>query len=206
MKNIDYSDQIANSINRLFKQMDLHYDFDKENGRFSYNVYVDCRLQSIRTVIHVYDEFFIVYAYCPIKADIRDEAMMNAVSEFINRANYGMCTGNFEFDFRDGEIRYKIYVNCEDGVMPSKELLGYNIFYCPYMRLETYADGLLNVMFGGMSAQEAVDKCEQQHLDALSNEESDNRSDVPASDTETTDADSNGAINLDLFGEGGNES
>jgi len=39
----------------------------------------------------------------------------NAVGELVNRINYGMFIGNFEFDYDDGEVRYKTSVDVEEG-------------------------------------------------------------------------------------------
>jgi hypothetical protein len=34
-----------------------------------------------------------------------------AVCEFITRANYGLPAGNFEMDWSDGELRYKVFLD-----------------------------------------------------------------------------------------------
>ena len=80
------------------------------------------------------------------------------MNEFINRANYGLRNGNFELDVRDGEIRYKIYVDC-DNQLPSREVVRSSIII-PSVMFERYSQGLLDVMFRGSSAEEAISKCE----------------------------------------------
>ena len=49
-------------------------------------------------------EQFLFYSVAPVKAPEEKRATM---AEFVTRANYGLRIGNFEMDYRDGEIRYE---------------------------------------------------------------------------------------------------
>lgn len=53
---------------------------------------------------------FVFYTLCPLTAP---DNRKNAISEFITKVNYGMVIGNFEFDYSDGEIRYKTSIDVE---------------------------------------------------------------------------------------------
>ena len=75
------------------------------------------------------------------------------------QANYGLRNGNFELDMRDGEIRYKVFVDC-DGVIPSREVIKGSIII-PAMMFERYSPGILDVVFKGVSAAEAIGQCEE---------------------------------------------
>ena len=81
------------------------------------------------------------------------------MADFICRANYGLLNGNFELDIRDGEIRYKTYVDCE-GNNPSIEIVR-NSIYCPAAMMERYSAGIADIIFGNATAEEAVIKCER---------------------------------------------
>lgn len=86
-----------------------------------------------------------------------DEATAQEVMEFLTRANYGLVNGAFEMDLDDYEIRYRIYLSCED--VPSTDLLDRQIDTGLYM-LKRYGDELLAVLFGMKSAADAIKAAE----------------------------------------------
>jgi hypothetical protein len=96
-------------------------------------------------------EQFIFYVVAPVKApdDIR-----SAVAEYITRANYGLRIGNFEMDFDDGEIRYKSSIDFEDSTLDTALIK--NIIYPAVHTMDYYLPGLLNVMFGNHSPEQAI--------------------------------------------------
>lgn len=61
-------------------------------------------------------------------------------------------------DFRDGEIRYKCFVNC-DETTPGKETIKDSI-YIPAAMFKRYGNGIINVLFGMKSAADAIEECE----------------------------------------------
>ena len=95
------------------------------------------------------------YAVCPQNADESERA---AVMEYITRANYGLRIGNFELDLRDGEIRYKTYLQMQGDVPPAKTVDRY--LSLSYLMLEKYGNGLLSVMFGVSTPEEAIKAAE----------------------------------------------
>ena len=66
--------------------------------------------------------------------------------------------GNFEMDFNDGELRYKCYMNC-NGAIPTKNMVGGSI-HCPAAMFKRYSKGILQILFAGMSAVDAIELCE----------------------------------------------
>ncbi len=99
-----------------------------------------------------------MYAIAPIGADEVDKKMMAAMAEFVCRANYGLKMGNFEFDMRDGEVRFKCYVDC-DGIIPTDDMVRHSI-HCPAAMFKRYGAGIVDVIYGNSTAKEAVEKCE----------------------------------------------
>lgn len=69
---------------------------------------------------------------------------MAIMAEFICRANYGLKNGNFELDMRDGEIRYKSFVDCE-GLTPTTEMVR-NSIHCPAAMFDRYGDGIVDII------------------------------------------------------------
>ena len=71
---------------------------------------------------------FVFYTLCPLTAP---EDRRNAIAEFITKVNYGMVIGNFEFDFADGEIRYKTSIDVEGDRLSNaliKQAVYLNVF------------------------------------------------------------------------------
>lgn len=65
--------------------------------------------------------------------------MMASMAEFVCRANYGLVSGNFELDMRDGEIRFKRFAECE-GITPTSEMVC-NSIHCPAAMFKRYGAG-----------------------------------------------------------------
>ena len=96
-------------------------------------------------------EQFIFYVVMPVRAPAN---MRLAVAEYITRANYGLRIGNFEMDFEDGEVRYKSSLDFEGvGLTPG---LIRNTIYPAVQTMDRYLPGVLSVVFGGKSAEEAI--------------------------------------------------
>ena len=91
--------------------------------------------------------------------------MMSSMAEFVCRANYGLVNGNFELDMRDGEIRFKCFVDCE-GITPTSEMVR-NSIHCPAAMFKRYGAGIVDIIFGKSSALGAVEKCEKTTEDEL---------------------------------------
>ena len=223
MKNRTYSKSIADAINSFLTEDDWHFSFDYQLGLFKFVLNLKGRIKNVRYTVDVKDDEYVVYAISPIGADEDDEKKMAIMAEFICRANYGLKNGNFELDMRDGEIRYKSFVDCE-GLTPTTEMVR-NSIHCPAAMFDRYGDGIVDIIFGNSTAKEAVAKCEkspEEELRALLGEEFDGDDDMEAmiarlaarfeideselhTDGETADSsDGETEVKTDLFGtEGG---
>ena len=121
------------------------------------------KLSSINVILNVTSDFdnpnectrIESYAFIGIKAD---ESCMAEMGEFLHRANYGMIFGCFEMDYDDGEIRFKMSINC-DGTFPSREVIE-SLWYIPAIMADRYGNGILAVSLGLASAQETIEKIE----------------------------------------------
>lgn len=80
------------------------------------------------------------------------------VMKFVTLANYGMQVGNFELDLEDGEVRFKTSIDVE-GVELGEGLLR-NMVELNILMMGLYYDGLVAVMRGGMTAEEAIAEIE----------------------------------------------
>ncbi len=157
MKN-NYSREIAAVVDTYLKDNDWHYFFDDETGIFRFGLKVRGRIKNLNFVMDVKEEELLVYGLCPVSADSDDAEMMNRMGEFICRANYGLKNGDFEFDYNDGEIRYKSYVDCED-LLPSPAVVENTIHRTAAM-YRRYSAGIVGIIFENLSAREAISRCE----------------------------------------------
>lgn len=150
----EYSFQIASLVHKFLKRDDWKFSFDEDRGIFTFNLSLKGKLNKVnyRILVRKYD--YAVYAICPMSAD----DCLPEMAEFLSRANYGLMNGNFELDFRDGEIRYKCFVNC-DETTPGFATIKDSI-YIPGRMFSKYGDGILAVLFGQKSAADAVADCE----------------------------------------------
>lgn len=159
MKKFTYSNEIAAVVKQFLDGDDWHYSFDKNRGIFDFGLRIRSKIQKIKYLVDVKDDEIVFYGICPIGADRDDTEMMAQMAEFLCRANYGLKNGSFEFDFCDGEIRYKSFVDC-DGVLPSIEVVK-NSIYCIDAMYKRYAQGIVDIIFAGSSSNDAIAKCEK---------------------------------------------
>ena len=100
----------------------------------------------------------IFYSIAPSACPEDKRAVM---MEFLHRANYGLHMGNFEFDGTDGEIRFKTSIDVEGAALNST--LCRNVIYMNCFMMERYLPGLLGLIYGDMTAVEAMRKVDGSH-------------------------------------------
>lgn len=165
MKEKIYSQTIAQAINSYLTNDEWHFSFDEKHGLFRFGLSLKGKIKKINYIVDVKDDEYVVYAISPLGADEDDKEMMSSMAEFVCRANYGLVNGNFELDMRDGEIRFKCFVDCE-GVTPTSEMVR-NSIHCPAAMFKRYGAGIVDIIFGRASALDAVEKCEKTTEDEL---------------------------------------
>lgn len=123
----------------------LQISFQGENGKW--NCYARARSEQSQ---------FVFYSICPVNAP---EDKRLAIADFLTRANYGMMIGNFELDFADGEINYKTSIDVE-GDRLSFALIQ-RVVYANVTMMDEYLPGILSVIYGNLSPEEAIAKIER---------------------------------------------
>lgn len=147
--------RILDIVGQYLEQDDWPYDlvegrtiyktaFEGKNGQFT------CYAQE-----RAEQEQFIFYSIFPARVP---EHLLGEAAEFITRANYGMVIGNFEMDYRDGEVRYKTSVDVED--VEVVEPLIRHLIYANVLTMDRYAPGLMRVLYGGVDPADAVEEVE----------------------------------------------
>lgn len=100
-------------------------------------------------------EQLIIYAVAPVKVP---EETRVAAAEYITRANYGLRIGNMEMDFSDGEVRYKSSLDFEGETLTPQFIK--MAIYPAVQTMDHYVPGLMAVIYGGKSPEEAVAEVE----------------------------------------------
>ena len=165
MKN-GYSMDIANAIKGFLVSENWRFSFNEKSGIFRFALGIGEKIKSIHYAINVKDDRYIVYAISPVSADPKDANMMAAMAEFVCRASYGLSNGNFELDFRDGELRYKSFVDCDGGAIPTRQIIK-NSIYFPAFTFKHYTPGILAIIFNGASGEDAINKCKDKFFRML---------------------------------------
>ena len=142
---MDIVEQICHHIQDVFQKLEIeNYIYDSEMGCFlvrGINL-DDSAISFCNSHIYVREEHFYSYTIFPFRAD---EYSLHKVADFINRLNEQILIGNFELDFNDGEIRFKI--NHEYGTTPIPEDQLQDIILFPLRVIKEYSAALLNIIF-----------------------------------------------------------
>lgn len=100
-------------------------------------------------------DWLIFYSYLPVNAP---PEKMQAMAEFVTRANRGMRIGNFELDFEDGEIRYKTSLDIEGGELTNKMID--NLLRANLSTMNRYFPGMMELIYSDKSPKDLVQKIE----------------------------------------------
>ena len=160
MGDVNYSVALASATRKVLDEAEVRYDFDEDMGvfRFSMGLGANQKIQSVRVSIGIRESVMISYITANVNADTDS---LGAVVEYITRANSGLRFGNFEVDYRDGEVRYKCCNRFEDQIPSDGELL-YIAVGCGIHMWERYGNGFLKVLFGGVNPKDAIEEVEGQ--------------------------------------------
>jgi len=95
-------------------------------------------------------EVFVFYLNFGVAAaaDRRDET-----ARFLTLANSNLMVGNFEIDFEDGLVRFRSSVSFEE--MELSDILIRNAILSAMNAVERFAEGVIDVMARGKSAEQA---------------------------------------------------
>ncbi|MBQ4396715.1 MAG: YbjN domain-containing protein [Clostridia bacterium] len=112
----------------------------------------DGLLGHVEVRIIIKEDGFQVQALSPINvpSDKRDEMAI-----FLTYINYQFRSGNFEMDYRDGEVAFKMDQFCGDQ-MPGPDVIERAI-YVPIAMFDKYAQSMVSIMMGMQSGKSAAE-------------------------------------------------
>lgn len=153
-----YSIEIAEAIRNYLEDHDYNYVFNDEQGVIRFHMGSNGKVKALGYFVLVYQDGFSVRVRFPLGPSFLDDEDLTTMAKFFTRVNNGLRNGNFELDLEDGEIHYKIYCNCSD-ITPSVEMISDSI-RCPMAMFHKYEEGIIGILFHGMSDEEAEKRCE----------------------------------------------
>ena len=145
-----YSLAIKEAIEQYLTNDEWNYEFDEEREIIRCGINLRNRLKECRIIVDIDETKYLSIALISLNCD---EELRVELSKLLTMINYGLLIGNFEMDFSDGEVRYKIATNCKDCI-PSQSIIEDSMMI-PAVMFEQFGDAILDVMFGYKTAEEA---------------------------------------------------
>ena len=146
---------IATAVKAYYDSQGWKYDYNEDENvfymRMSLKVVDGCRV--ITDVQN--DKTFITYSIFPIKIPVEKRL---AMAEYLTRVNYGLIHGNFEMDFEDGEVRYKVTTCCGPIEMDLNSME--TVIDCGFYMLDRYGEGILSILYGNVTPEQAIKNIE----------------------------------------------
>ena len=154
-----YSTKIADAIQEFLHDDDWNYTFHEDKGIFHFSLSTHSRLNAVDYFIAVREDHYRVLCISPLSVDADSPQELARMAEFLTRANYGMTRGCFEMDYRDGEIRFRMTVDCDGDAVPTQEIVK-NSISIPASMFNRYGSGMIQTMFFDLNPADIVRACE----------------------------------------------
>ena len=151
----NYSKEIADAVSMFLHEDDWKFSEVDDDGIIRTGIRLNSKVKSADIYINVLKESFVVISVPALQAD---KDCMDEMAEFITRANYGLNHGNFEMDYRDGEIRYKTSLFSDDEIPTHEQIEA--MIYINVTTLDNYGNGLAMIAFGMGTPEDAIRMCE----------------------------------------------
>lgn len=153
-----YKFEIFDRIKTVIEDNNWKYKFDEKKEHIQLGFNIEGKVRNIRLLMDLsYDDSYMVVCAFPLNAD---EQYYGHILRLINSINYKVKYGNFELDENDGEIRYRMTVDCE-GITPSKEMIEKSIII-PITMIKRYGEYLIEVMMGYKTFEEIRDELKKE--------------------------------------------
>ena len=146
---------IVEGIKNAFADLGIEYEFHPERSAFSFGHKVLSKFSSTRVFIVARNSDYYVKAIAPLKADPSDASAMEELAKLIVKINYSLIQGGFDLDFEDGELSYRIGVECTDLDRIPADFVNVTVAIAIKM-WGVYGDCFLGVIFGGLDSDAAL--------------------------------------------------
>ena len=146
---------IFEKVTQRLKEKDLKYSVSDDVIHLDMGM--GGSIGTLHLVIDVKDDVVVSYA---VLANQATEEQYATVAEYLHRANYGILRGNFEMDFDDGEIRYKMTTEITDARNIPNKLVDM-LIVIPCLMFRRYGGGVLKLILGVGEPKELIAEAEK---------------------------------------------
>ena len=148
---------ITEAVRNFLDENEFRYDYNEDRNTFSITTGLRGMIKTATVRIEVLNNAIYVGTSLAVYADPENKAQLRRMAEFICRVNYWLRSGGFEFDFHDGEIKYKTFQLCPE---PPTEDMIIGILSLQCKMIDTYAPGIIKVLAGNCDIEEVIDRCD----------------------------------------------
>ena len=146
---------IVSGIRAALDDANLKYSFDEQNEVFQFSFKLDSKLSTTRVFIFARNSDYLIKAVSPIGGVVANSKMMTEIALLAVKINYGLVQGNFDLDFRDGELSFRIGVECTD--LDELPIAFVNTTVAIGVKMwEVYGACFLGVIFNNLDSEEAL--------------------------------------------------
>lgn len=150
---MSYSRAIARCITDYLDADDWNYQLDDQKELIRMNLTLNNKMKKVSIIVDLRDDKYLVFMSYPLGADKDNPAELKEMTDLLNRINYTLMFGCFEMDNRDGEVRFRLAVDCEDS-LPSREIVKNSIMRAA-ATCQKYGNAIVQVIMGMATAEEA---------------------------------------------------
>eukprot|EP00567_Pseudictyota_dubia_P008956 CAMPEP_0197464630 /NCGR_PEP_ID=MMETSP1175-20131217/64121_1 /TAXON_ID=1003142 /ORGANISM="Triceratium dubium, Strain CCMP147" /LENGTH=273 /DNA_ID=CAMNT_0043000613 /DNA_START=166 /DNA_END=990 /DNA_ORIENTATION=+ len=148
---------ILRTVHRFLSDKEFAFCLDSDRGLIRLSVGGERDGSFYNIVFDAREELRQLYVYTIIPRRVPEDRRAE-MAMFVARANFGLAIGNFELDLNDGEVRYKVTIDVEDGTLSCKMVQ--NMYDSAFAMAERYYDGMMAVCDEGKDAATAVAESE----------------------------------------------
>lgn len=154
----DTKQEIIRAVEGFFEQKGAKYEPFDERGVARARYGVMSKIKGVSILFIASEHQLVLQSMLPVEADEESRAK---VGEFLMRANYGFRVGCFDYDYRDGDISFRVshYCGDEEFIPPTYEQIDYMLMLSLAM-VSKYGDGLLKVLLGVVEPEDAIKEIE----------------------------------------------
>lgn len=80
----------------------------------------EAQISKIKIYIDIHQGRVIFFTTSNIKVDSVNKGR---IAELVCRANWGLLNGNFEYNYDEGDLRYKVYIGVKNGELSKDEVV-----------------------------------------------------------------------------------
>lgn len=129
------------------------YKSREKAGIIEMDMSLKCELKQCQVIVWMREEACIVMGRIPVNVE---EEAKGRVAEYLCRINYGLYSGYFDFNYDDGEIRFKTVLQDSTDGEQRQENIGQALIR-PAMMFDMYGPGLLRVLRQEQRPEDAVE-------------------------------------------------